>query len=54
MLFLLCSPQKRAEWKTCQQENVRVKKQSKLVTQDERINVERDEMNKVGKSIYTT
>ena len=43
-----------AEWKTWQHENVTVKKRSNLITQDERINMERDEMNKVGKSIYTT
>ena len=30
------------------------KKQSNLITQDEWINMERDEMNVVGKSIYTT
>ena len=53
-LFPLCSPQRRAEWKTWQQENVTVKKQSNVITQDERINVERDEMNEVGNSIYTT
>ena len=29
-------------------------KQSNLITQDEWINMERDEMNVVGKSIYTT
>ena len=37
-----------------QHENVTVQKQSNLITQDERINMERDEMNEVGKSIYTT
>ena len=43
-----------AEWKTWQHENVTVKRWSNLITQDERINIERDEMNEVGKSIYAT
>ena len=43
-----------AEWETWQHENVTVKRRSNLITQDERINIERDEMNEVGKSIYTT
>ena len=30
------------------------KEQSNLITQDERINMVRDETNEVGKSIYTT
>ena len=47
-------PQRRAEWETWQHKNVTVKKQSNLITQDERINVERDEMNEVGQYIYTT
>ena len=34
-------------------ENLKVKKQSNLITQDELINVARDEMNEVGKFIYT-
>ena len=46
-MFLLCSPQRRAEWKTWQHENVTVKKQPNVITQDERINMERDEMNDV-------
>ena len=37
-----------------QHENVTVKKQSNVITQDERINKERDEMSEVGKFIYTT
>ena len=37
-----------------QHENVTAKKQSNLITQDERINMERAEMNEAGKSIYTT
>ena len=37
-----------------QHENVAVKKQSNVITQDERINKERDEMSEVGKFIYTT
>ena len=52
-LFLSRSPQRKAEWKTCQQENVTVKEQSKLITQDEMINVESDKMNEVGKFICT-
>ena len=35
-------------------ENVKVKKQSNLITQDELINVARDKMNEVGKFICTT
>ena len=34
-------------------ENLKVKKQSNLITQDELIYVARDEMNEVGKFIYT-
>ena len=41
------------ENKTWQQENVTVKKQSNLITQDELINGERDEMIEVGRFIYT-
>ena len=35
-------------------ENAKVTKQWNLITQDELINVTRDEMNEVGKFIYTT
>ena len=42
------------KWKTSQQENVVVKKQSNLITQDKLINMARDEMNQVGKFIYST
>ena len=40
--------------KTWQQENLTLKKQSNLITQDELRNVARDEMNEVGNYIYTT
>ena len=46
--------QNEMKWKTWQQENVTVKKQSKLTTQDELRNVAREEMNEVGNYIYTT
>ena len=42
------------KWKTWQQENVTLKKQSNLITQDELRNVARDEMHEVGNYIYTT
>ena len=40
--------------KTWQQENLTLKKQSNLITQDKLRNVARDEMNEVGNYIYTT
>ena len=45
--------QNQMEWKTWQQENVTVKKQSNVITLDELINIAREEMNEGGKFIYT-
>ena len=45
--------QNEMKWKMWQQENLTVKKQSNLITQDELRNVARKEMNAVGNYIYT-
>ena len=41
------------KWKTWQQKNVTVLKQWNLITQEELINLARDEMNEIGNFIYT-
>ena len=46
--------QNEMKWKTWQQENVTVKLESNLVTQDDLRNVARDEINEVDNYIYTT
>ena len=41
------------KWKTWQQRNVTVLKQWNLITQEELINLARDEMNEIDNFIYT-
>ena len=51
-LFLLCSP-KEGGMENVAIRNVTVKKQSNLIIQDEVINMERDEVNEIGKFSWT-